>query len=228
MKREVTIAIETGIGGGSVSVLRNASEIDFWQGTSKISKSEDLLLHVSELLAKHRIDKNEIGKIAVSKGPGSFTGVRIGIATARGLQRAFQCACVGVSVLEAMTLRAKSPGQAIAAFGLGKNEVCWQRFELSDLDFKLDLRNIEMASGAEIATMENFTTLIKNEKRAQIILTSDLFEACEKIRAAENTIDSNRLTGLSENPAKYIGLRGAQISASEEILPIYARNTRFV
>lgn len=225
MNREVVLAIETGIAGGSLSILRNGSEIDFWKGEEKISRSEDLLINISGLLEKNSLYKNDIKKIFVSKGPGSFTGVRVGIATAKGLQKALKCECSGVSVLEAMVLKTKNPGKSVTGFAVGRNQVCWQTFQTDALS---EIRNLDFA---KISLIKDFAAKIENQSSFEFILNADLLN---KITEAAFDIDFARLKieEFKENPAKYIGLRGEQIFSGSgsgiEILPEYAGETRTV
>ena len=60
------------------------------------------LVLVDEVLARAGCELPDIGRIVVGCGPGSFTGLRIGIATARGLALALERPCEGVSTLEAL------------------------------------------------------------------------------------------------------------------------------
>ena len=64
--------------------------------------SETLLPMVEFLLQRFSITTDEIDLFAISAGPGSFTGVRIGAATAKGLAFGTEKPCVGVSTLEAL------------------------------------------------------------------------------------------------------------------------------
>ncbi len=63
--------------------------------------SETLLPMISGMLKSAGVELSSVDKIAVSAGPGSFTGLRIGISTAKGLADAAQKPCVAVSTLEA-------------------------------------------------------------------------------------------------------------------------------
>lgn len=65
-------------------------------------QSVDLLPSISSLLKKNRLSAGDLSLISVSAGPGSFTGIRIGIATAKGLACAFQTPIAAVSSLESM------------------------------------------------------------------------------------------------------------------------------
>ena len=64
--------------------------------------SETLLPMVESLLKAFEITPRDIDLFAVSQGPGSFTGVRIGVATIKGLAFGSQTPCIGVSTLEAL------------------------------------------------------------------------------------------------------------------------------
>jgi tRNA threonylcarbamoyl adenosine modification protein YeaZ len=213
MKRELILAIETGIGGGSLSLLRDDFEIDFWRGEAKISKSEDLLANISRLLSKNKLSKNDIKRIAVSIGPGSFTGVRIGIATAKGLQKAFGCELSGVSILEAMALKSKKSkkskknGAKIAAFMLNKTEVCWQKFETADTK-----------TAPETASVGDFISMLETLRNTELILTGNLLE-----NIGENKSDLENVSEFTGNFAKYVGLKSVEILSTVEIMPIYAR-----
>lgn len=65
-------------------------------------QAELLIPELERLLKKARVSKQNIMLLAVDVGPGSFTGVRIGVATARALAQALRVPLVGVSSLEAM------------------------------------------------------------------------------------------------------------------------------
>lgn len=64
--------------------------------------SETLLPMISSMLKSAGVELSDVEKIAVSAGPGSFTGLRIGISTAKGLADAAHKPCVSVSTLEAI------------------------------------------------------------------------------------------------------------------------------
>ena len=53
--------------------------------------------HIADMLAKASVTKSQIDGVAVSIGPGSFTGLRIGLATAKGLSFAWNVPIVGVT-----------------------------------------------------------------------------------------------------------------------------------
>lgn len=94
--------------------------------------SEELLPALARCLAAAGIALRDCDRIAVCSGPGSFTGVRIGLATAWGLRRALGIPLETVSTLEAMAeaARAAAGAQVATALDAGRGEVVLVRFAL--------------------------------------------------------------------------------------------------
>lgn len=82
-----------------------------------------LMPQIIELLSTAGLDWNDVGKVAVGVGPGTFTGLRIGIATARGLAIARDLPVVGISTLESLALGASDAVAAGGADGLDLADV---------------------------------------------------------------------------------------------------------
>jgi tRNA threonylcarbamoyladenosine biosynthesis protein TsaB len=96
--------------------------------------SEELLPAISRCLAAAKIGLSDCHRIAVCAGPGSFTGIRIGLATAWALGRAAQISVETVSTLEALaeTARNRAPGRVAAALDAGRGQVVLAVFSLDD------------------------------------------------------------------------------------------------
>ena len=67
--------------------------------------TEWLLQAIEDLLAKADLDKSALDAIGVVRGPGSFTGLRVGLATAKGLSLAANCPLLGVSSLQCLAMQ---------------------------------------------------------------------------------------------------------------------------
>ena len=98
----IVLAIESSGAVASAAILDNGKVLAFEQGPFKVTHSETLMPLVSRAFAIAGIKKESIDAIAVSAGPGSFTGLRIGSATAKGIAQALDLPIVEVSSLEAM------------------------------------------------------------------------------------------------------------------------------
>lgn len=127
-KEKIILAIETGIGGGSISITDNGRELDFWVGNNSVSKSEDVLPAISEILLKNKIKKNQIDRLIISEKPGSLTGLRIGMAITLGLKNSLQASFSIVSALGSMKILSNVKKVTTAVPG-GRDKVAWMDFE---------------------------------------------------------------------------------------------------
>ena len=123
----ILLAIDTAAGLCAASVHDTASA-ERGREVRDLGKghAEHLMAVIDTALARARLAYAELDAIAVSVGPGSFTGVRVGVATARGLALALKVPAVGVSTLEALAgeARAKNPGRPVfARIDAGRGQV---------------------------------------------------------------------------------------------------------
>ncbi len=73
-----------------------------WTVQKRLTHSEQLIPHLDEMMKEAGVEKSQIDGIAVSIGPGSFTGLRIGLATAKMASYIWKVPLVGVDTLEAL------------------------------------------------------------------------------------------------------------------------------
>ena len=76
-------------------------------------------------------DKGRAGRIAVARGPGSFTGLRIGLAAVKGLAFAANTPCAGVSTMAALAYGVCGEGTVIGAQDARRGQVYWAGFDLA-------------------------------------------------------------------------------------------------
>jgi tRNA threonylcarbamoyladenosine biosynthesis protein TsaB len=85
--------------------------------------SAQLVPQIAALLAKHGFGKHDIGAFAVASGPGSFTGLRIGLAAIKALAEILEKPIAAVSLLEAVAAGAGLQGSILAFLDAGRGEV---------------------------------------------------------------------------------------------------------
>lgn len=85
--------------------------------------SAQLVPQISGLLENHRFKKTDIGAFIVVSGPGSFTGLRVGLAAIKALAEILQKPIVPISLLEVVALSGGKPGKLLAALDAGRGEV---------------------------------------------------------------------------------------------------------
>lgn len=98
----LNLAIDTTFAGGSISLMNGSEIVDFRIGQNKLSKSADILSGIDSILRKNNLRMEDLDRFFVAVGPGSYTGIRIGLAFALGFCKNHRCRPTGVSVLEAM------------------------------------------------------------------------------------------------------------------------------
>jgi tRNA threonylcarbamoyladenosine biosynthesis protein TsaB len=98
------LAADTSASLLSVALLRDEVLIAAVMLEGKGSRNEKLLPAIDWLLAENNIDRHEVDLFATTRGPGSFTGVRIGLATLQGMALALQRPICAMSTHEAIAL----------------------------------------------------------------------------------------------------------------------------
>lgn len=100
----LTLAIDTSTKTGSVALLRNDSILAECLINLGINHSETLLPTIKTILSVAGVETEEVALFAFTAGPGSFTGLRIGASTVKGLALATGKPVVGVSTMDALAL----------------------------------------------------------------------------------------------------------------------------
>ena len=98
----LTLALDTATTWGRFALAEDGRLLEYRPLNVSGSYADALLPMIQKILAAAGRTKEEIGAVGVTCGPGSFTGVRIGVATAKGLAWALGCELVSVTSLEAM------------------------------------------------------------------------------------------------------------------------------
>lgn len=96
--------IETATTNCSVSLAKDGDTIALLEEDDKnYSHSERLHVYINDVLVKANVSLKEIDAVAVSKGPGSYTGLRIGVSAAKGLCFSLNIPLISVHTLEALS-----------------------------------------------------------------------------------------------------------------------------
>lgn len=130
MSPPLILSIETATLSGSVAVSRGDEIVGVINGDASISHSNTLLADVDKLLAQTQIGLSQIDLFAVATGPGSFTGLRIGIATIKALAATLDRPTAGIPTLEAVALSGGVSAESVALLPAGRGEVFTQLFSV--------------------------------------------------------------------------------------------------
>ena len=106
----LTLAFESSARPASAALVRDGALISQYTQCSGLTHSRTLLPMAEDLLKNAETSIDDIDVFAVAHGPGSFTGIRIGVSAVKGLAWALEKKCVGVSTLEAMAWNGLAAG----------------------------------------------------------------------------------------------------------------------
>ena len=99
---KTVLAIDSSGLSAAVALVRDGKVVAEYQVTNKKTHSQTLLPMIDEICRMGEQDPKELDAIAISSGPGSFTGLRIGSATAKGMALAIGCPIVEVPTLQGL------------------------------------------------------------------------------------------------------------------------------
>jgi tRNA threonylcarbamoyladenosine biosynthesis protein TsaB len=129
------LAVDTSGKNGSLALARavpGQSQIDVLEVVplSGGAFSAQLVPQIAALLEKRTCRKSDLGAFAVASGPGSFTGLRVGLAAIKALAEALEKPIVAVSLLEAVASSGTERGRVLAALDAGRGDVYVGDYEL--------------------------------------------------------------------------------------------------
>ncbi len=127
------LALETSAKSVSCAVVEDGAPLASAYQCTGLTHSRTLLPMVDAMLKNADLTLEDIGAIAIAAGPGSFTGLRIGIAAVKGLAWAADKPCLGVSTLEAMAQNAAHiDGLIVGAMDARRAQIYNAVFEAKD------------------------------------------------------------------------------------------------
>lgn len=108
------LALDTATNSGGVAISRNAEVIGLLMLKTPLRYQEKILDSVDFLLCQQGLRLAQIDALAVAIGPGSFTGIRIGLATVKGFAHVLNKPVIGISTLEALAHRFRTVYSRVA------------------------------------------------------------------------------------------------------------------
>jgi tRNA threonylcarbamoyladenosine biosynthesis protein TsaB len=166
------LAIETSRNKCSVALFSQGKFINMITEERAHKQSERLLLMIEEVLAGQGIEYSDLSYVAVCVGPGSFTGVRIGLATAIGIEIAKGTQVIAVSSLEAIAVE-----NCWSLINAGRGEFYAEQFSASNqVTSSPELLNAELVSSLR----ENGEKLIELGVEVEDLTAKQVGEAAFK------------------------------------------------
>ena len=189
--------IETSTANCSVALSKNKQLLAIRESTEKNSHASLITIFIEEVIKDAGLSVDSINAVAVSKGPGSYTGLRIGVSTAKGLCYALDAPLIAVSTLQTM------------AYGLSaiysKEEnflfcpmIDARRMEVYNAVYNSDNKEIKIVS-ADIVS-QDFLHELLNEN--QVIFFGDGAEKCKSVLKHSNAIFMDNILPTASDMVK--------------------------
>ena len=146
--------IETSTTNCSVSLSENGHLIGLKEDNSlQYSHAERLHVYIDELLQTANVSKTQIAAVGISKGPGSYTGLRIGVSAAKGLCYALKIPLISILTLEALAHQVVNPqGPIVSMLDARRLEVYSAIYDTS--------YNETRQTEAEVITLDSYKELL--------------------------------------------------------------------
>lgn len=214
----LTLAFESSAKAASVALCEDGRLISQVIQCSGLTHSRTLLPMAEDLLKNAEMEMKQIDCFAVAQGPGSFTGIRIGIATVKGLAWAADKPCIGVSTLAAMAWNGVAAGGLICAV------MDARRSEVYNALFRIeDGRPIRLCPDRAIS-LSALTEELRERGEAPFLVGdgTELASAFFREQHLEHRVPPENLRwqnawGVAMEAA------GKELCTSQELLPVYLR-----
>ena len=216
------LALETSAKAVSAAVTEDGRVLASGFQDTGLTHSRTLMPVVEHILKNADLTMADIGAVAVAVGPGSFTGIRIGVSAAKGLAFAASIPAVGVSTLAAMARNAAfADGLVVCAMDARRNQVYNALFEARD--GRLTRLTPDRAVGLDELSEE-----LRGDPRPKIVVGDGGGLCAEALTAAgvacrlapPHLVMQSAVTVALE--AEEAAGHGGLVSA-QELLPVYLR-----
>ena len=118
----LVLGVDTSWKNGNIALVRDEEVL----GTAQLEGgtfSAQLVPQIAGLLSRHKLTKSDLGGFSVVSGPGSFTGLRVGLAAVKALAEILKAPIAATTVLEAMVLSGGVEGKLAAVLDAGRGEL---------------------------------------------------------------------------------------------------------
>ncbi len=181
----LVLSIETATPVCSVALAKDSQVLAIKESTKKNSHAEIVTVFIDELIKENQVSFKDLDAVAVSKGPGSYTGLRIGVSTAKGICYALDIPLISVNTLQSLAIGAsqdyKMDGNLPVLFCPMLDA---RRMEVYCAFF--DINNHEVReTKAEIIEPDSFQTYLESNK---VIFFGDGADKCKEVIQHPNAV----------------------------------------
>ena len=173
------LGVDTSGKNGSIAL------VEFKNGTSRTLEvvaleggtfSAQLIPQISELLSRHKFTKSNVDGFAAVSGPGSFTGLRVGLTAIKALGEVLKKPIAAVSLLEAIARASRESGKVVAVLDAGRAEVYAGEFSVNQAKAAFGWQRLvpleelsASSAGSEIVTPDPRIAGVARERALRVV-----------------------------------------------------------
>ncbi len=178
-----------------------------------LTHSETLLPMIKRVMGDYSF--SSLNAIAVTNGPGSFTGIRIGVATAKGLAFANNIDCIGVSTLEAIAYNFVDENAVVCAV------MDARRMQFYNAIFRVENGTITRLCDDRAISLEDLKKELEGIER--VIIAGDGAKLCYDSLALENTVLASEEKIYQNAIGVSLAAENNKKTSAKKLMPVYLR-----
>ena len=213
------LSIDTASNLCTVAILEDKKCIKEIVVNDARNHSEKIMPVINQALQETSLTLNNIDLIVCDKGPGSFTGIRIGVGTVLAFQDSLNIPCIGISSLEALAYNVEQDGLICSLIDAKNNNVYFGLFEHKNNEYS-QIGNLEFKHINEVLSL-------LQEKNTSIIFVGDGATANKNL--IENLIYNSMFSTKNDLSSFSLGLAGYETytkGISTSVMPLYLRKSQ--
>ncbi|MGE0886408.1 MAG: tRNA (adenosine(37)-N6)-threonylcarbamoyltransferase complex dimerization subunit type 1 TsaB [Blastocatellales bacterium] len=205
----LVVGIDTSSPSASFAIVKGEQTLAVLEGDASIPHSKSLFGHISDLLNLAGIRLTDVQAFAVATGPGSFTGLRVGLAGVKGLSHSLGKPAIGINSIDALALTVKEQGEILVLIEAGRKEV-YAGIRRVIEDGIIEVDSDRVCTPDEV--LKNFGPFLTDNT---VMVSKHLSELAMKFLSTKINVKSGVIT-----TAEAIAIRAAKIWQSQSEYPL--------
>lgn len=222
MRKMKILAVDTSSAVASAALVEDDKLICECVLNNKLTHSQTIMPIIDDVFKKSELKPSDIDVFAVANGPGSFTGLRIGVTTVKGLAHAAGKEVVGVNTLEALTYNLPFCPHIIAPIMDARREQVYNAF------YKWENGELNELAAPRAITLSDCLEEVKQYNEKVVFLGDGVPVFKEKIKEmlgssalfAPQTANAQRASAVAE------AAKGKEAVHYSELVPVYLRKSQ--
>lgn len=218
------LAIDTSSKICSVSILEDNNLIIEKHNDDEKTHSQKLMPLIDELFKESNLTLDNIDLLACSQGPGSFTGIRIGISTVKAFADVKNIPIIGVTSLESLAYNIDTDGLIATIIDAKHDNVYFALYELKDNTYKTVIVPVSDTIDNIVQLLKNYSdtiTFVGDGSEVHKALLSNGFKNCSFASAKQNI-----QTSISIGKSAYDKFKDSNYQPEYTLSPIYLKKSQ--